>query len=294
MIFSRLIGTTTATVVGFGIAASALAQPPAKTLPAAQAPAPAPSKQLPLPMETPPTATAPASAPAPAPAPQTAPPVPSKVLPVPGKTLPAAQSAPSLPSKVIPPSSGPASATTTPPAPTAPPAPRAPLPVELLVNGSFEEGPAVNDFLALDPGSTAIVGWKVTRGQIDYIENHHWKAADGERSLDLHGSPGYGGVEQTFQTTKGQRYRVTFSLAGSPGCEFQSKSVAVSAAGKAQAFSFDSTGKTIENMGWVTNEWEFDAVADQTTLEIFTLEKTDPVAGPALDNVRVEAVPARK
>ena len=39
MIFSRLIGTT-ATVVGFGIASSAFAQTPRKTLPASAAPVP--------------------------------------------------------------------------------------------------------------------------------------------------------------------------------------------------------------------------------------------------------------
>ena len=151
----------------------------------------------------------------------------------------------------------------------------------------------MGDFLPLDEGSTDIPGWKVTRGQIDYLERH-WKAAEGDRSLDLHGSPGYGGVEQTFKTTNGQHYRVTFALAGSPGCAFPSKNVIVSAAGKSRTFSFDSTGKTTEEMGWMQKEWEFDAVAAQTTLEIRTAEDTDPVAGPALDDVRVEALPSGK
>ncbi len=51
------------------------------------------------------------------------------------------------------------------------------------------------------------------------------------------------------------------------------------------------TGKTAVNMGWVTRTWEFDAVTDETTLEFYTVEKTDPTAGPALDNVRVVAAP---
>ena len=133
----------------------------------------------------------------------------------------------------------------------------------------------------------------MTRGQVDYLESH-WQAADGKRSLDLHGSPGYGGVAQTFKTKKGQQYRVTFSLAGSPGCEVPNKKVAVSAAGKSQEFSFDSTGKTTTKMGWVTKTWDFEAVANETTLEIYTLEKTDPFTGPALDNVRVVAIPPQK
>jgi choice-of-anchor C domain-containing protein len=159
----------------------------------------------------------------------------------------------------------------------------------LLVNGSFEAGPGVDSFLPLDKGSDAIKGWRVTRGQIDYIERD-WKAADGQRSLDLHGSPGHGGIEQTFKTKKGERYRVTFSLAGNPGSEVPVKRIAVSAAGKSHEFIFDSTGKTADNMGWVTKEWEFNADAEETSLEIRTLETMDPFRGPALDNVRVVAI----
>src|SRR5437868_13034779 len=67
----------------------------------------------------------------------------------------------------------------------------------LVVNGSFEEGPDVGAWLSLDVGSTVIKGWKVTRGQIDYTGTN-WRAADGKRSIDLHGSPGFGGIEQTI------------------------------------------------------------------------------------------------
>jgi choice-of-anchor C domain-containing protein len=160
----------------------------------------------------------------------------------------------------------------------------------LIVNGSFEEGPAVYAFLPLDPGSTAIRGWKVIHGQIDYIGTH-WTHANGKRSLDLHGSPGYGGIEQTFNTTKGQRYRVSFALAGSAGAAFPPRKIGVSAAGQTAAFTFIPTGREADGMGWTPKEWEFDAVASQTTLEFYTLEQSAPVAGPALDNVRVETVP---
>src|SRR5205823_13165115 len=69
----------------------------------------------------------------------------------------------------------------------------------LLVNGSFEEGPdpGENGFLSVDVDSKEIKGWVVTRGQIDYIGSY-WQNADGKRSLDLHGSPGFGGIKQTF------------------------------------------------------------------------------------------------
>src|SRR5262245_28114717 len=79
----------------------------------------------------------------------------------------------------------------------------------LIVNGSFELGPEVDGFQPLDKDSTEIKACTVTRGQIDYIGNY-WQHSKGEHSLDLHGSPGIGGVSQTFKTTKGQKYRVSF------------------------------------------------------------------------------------
>jgi choice-of-anchor C domain-containing protein len=162
----------------------------------------------------------------------------------------------------------------------------------LIVNGGFEEGPEVGDFLPLDEGSTAIKGWTVTRGQIDYIGTEGWKAAEGKRSLDLHGSPGFGGVKQAIKTRKGQRYRITFSLAGNPDHPEKKEPVkilCVRAAGKKEAFSFDTTGKTLDNMGWVTKTWEFEAVEEETTIEFYTLETEADKWGPALDNVRVVA-----
>jgi choice-of-anchor C domain-containing protein len=157
----------------------------------------------------------------------------------------------------------------------------------LLINGSFEEGPEPGMFKPLDVGSTAIKGWTVTRGQIDYI-GAFWQAADGKRSIDLHGSPGYGGIAQTFATDKGQKYRVTFALSCTPGTG--EKKIAVRAAGKKSEFRCDGSKTTKQDMRWVTHSWEFTAVSDRTTLEIHTLETTDPEQGPALDNVSVVAV----
>jgi choice-of-anchor C domain-containing protein len=161
-------------------------------------------------------------------------------------------------------------------------------PKNLLVNGSFEDGPDPGQFTSLDDGSTDIKGWVVTRGQIDYIGTH-WQHADGKRSLDLGGSPGFGGVKQTFKTRKGQKYKVTFSLAGNPGGGVAEKKLGVKAAGKEEFFTFDTTGKSQEAMGWVTKTWEFTAEGAETTLELYDAMTDDPFAGPALDNVSVVA-----
>jgi choice-of-anchor C domain-containing protein len=165
--------------------------------------------------------------------------------------------------------------------------------VNLLLNGSFEMGPDVGDFLSLDKGSTALKGWIVTRGQIDYV-NNQWIAADGGRCIDLHGSPGYGGVQQTFKTEKGKKYKLTFMMAGNPDGAQGVKKLAASAAGKTQEFSFDVTGKTDKALGWKPMEWEFIATDDDTTLELYTLETTDPNCGPVIDNVKVVMIYERK
>ena len=82
----------------------------------------------------------------------------------------------------------------------------------LIVNGSFENGPQVGLDLRLGGGSTAISGWTVSRGGIGYIGHDFWKPADGKRSL--HVSPG--GIKQSIKTRRGQRYRISFLMAGNP------------------------------------------------------------------------------
>jgi hypothetical protein len=72
----------------------------------------------------------------------------------------------------------------------------------LIINGSFEDSPDVDGYHSLDEGSDAIKGWVVTQGQIDLIGAGHWKAAAGKKSLDLNGSPGFGGIKQSFTTQK--------------------------------------------------------------------------------------------
>ena len=156
----------------------------------------------------------------------------------------------------------------------------------MLINGSFEQGPST--FAGPYPGSTVIPGWVVIRGQIDYYPG--WQVADGSVSLDLNGSPGVGGVEQTFVTVPDQQYLVTFSLAGNPHTH-QVYTMTVAAAGQSADFSFDNTGYTEVDMGWTTKSWTFTATGTSTTLQMYSTTTATPLDGPALDNVSVQAVP---
>ena len=155
----------------------------------------------------------------------------------------------------------------------------------LLVNGSFEDGPDdIGEYKPLDKGATDIKGWKVTRGQIDLCGTF-FVAAQGSRCIDLHGSPGYGGVEQTFKTKKGTKYKVDLQLAASPGAG--ERGIWVEAATDKKKFEVQSGEGTKEKLAWTKVTWEFTAIGDQTTLEIYTTEKGDNFAGPIIDEVSV-------
>ena len=164
----------------------------------------------------------------------------------------------------------------------------------LIVNGSFEAGPEFEgSFTPLDEDSVEIRGWAVTRGQIDLQQETDGKvkAAHGKRSLDLHGSPGFGGVKQPFVTKVGQKYRVTFSMSGNPGVGHQTVQMAVRAAGKKEVFEFDMAGVTLDDLKWEKKTWEFTAVDTTTVLEFHTAmaPMANPFGGPLLDDVKVVA-----
>lgn len=158
----------------------------------------------------------------------------------------------------------------------------------LLVNGSFEQGPWVGTYLPIDSGSTAIDGWVVSRQEIDIVV--YWLAYDGDKSIDLNGSPGRGGIKQTFATNEGTMYRVTFAMAGNPEGMTPIMRMGVSAAGSSTEFSFDIAGKSITDMGWQTKTWTFVATGQTTTLEFYSLMSPTSWFGPAIDNVSVVAV----
>src|SRR5437879_8479614 len=86
-------------------------------------------------------------------------------------------------------------------------------------NGSFEIGApstcgAGDGLLA---GSSAIPGWTISVGNVDWTTACNWTASEGTHSLDLvGGNTNIGGVAQTFDTVPGATYQVSFDLAGNP------------------------------------------------------------------------------
>jgi len=162
----------------------------------------------------------------------------------------------------------------------------------LIQNGSFEFGVDCNGgpgFKTIFGGdSSSITGWTVGGHSVDYIQSY-WQASDGIRSIDLSGNAP-GSLSQSFSTTVGQTYKVSFDLAGNPdyGAN-KTVGVQVSVGVIDQSYTFFQAGNTKPNMGWTPETFTFIANNSNTTLT-FT-SKTGDAYGPELDNVKATAVP---
>ena len=162
-------------------------------------------------------------------------------------------------------------------------------------DGSFEiNGPACFTF-NIPAGSTLIPGWVVSVGNIDWVGPPpcSWVSSNGTHSLDLVGTGGVGGIQQTFDTVPGTTYQVSFDLAGNVGAPPSIKPLTVTVDGVTQNYTFDITGHTANSMGWVTKTFTFVASSTSATIN-FVSDVTSAGgslnAGAALDNVQI--VPA--
>nr|WP_315473357.1 choice-of-anchor C family protein [uncultured Rhodoferax sp.] len=158
----------------------------------------------------------------------------------------------------------------------------------LITNGSFESNGAdfSGGFTTFAQGSTALTGWTITGGSVDLI-NEYWRPSQGRFSLDLSGETD-GTIAQTFITVVGQKYVVSFDMAGNPVDNDTIKYLQVGLS-QQPIYSFNTTGQTRANMGWTTKSFVFQAVSTQSTLHFAGLQ--DSPYGVALDNISVSAVP---
>jgi choice-of-anchor C domain-containing protein len=168
----------------------------------------------------------------------------------------------------------------------------------LITNGSFEDGlyPGTTPYVTVGAGSSIIDGWTVVDGSIDWI-NTYWQASDGTKSIDLAGNYQHGLIVGTaFDTVVGQTYRVQFDMAGNPDRPYNKSLVSVSTGDifTTHAFTFEQGGNTRQNMGWVTQYFDFVATSDSAELffgDITNELNPNEAWGAALDNVRVDPVP---
>jgi choice-of-anchor C domain-containing protein len=161
-------------------------------------------------------------------------------------------------------------------------------------NGSFEGGSYVDNgfgFRQLDAPNTSIDDWSVDAGSVDWISGY-WPAPDGSKSIDMSGSDA-GTLSQTFGTTIGNTYTVTFLLSGNPAGLPVVKTLDVSATGAPSGtYSHDTTGSDLGSMVWTPETYSFLATSASTTLSF--ISTTSGAYGPAIDNVAVtEMMPTK-
>lgn len=158
---------------------------------------------------------------------------------------------------------------------------------DIVANGGFETSSCVSDpnYVTVTPNG-CISSWIVQPDSVDYIKGY-WTPQAGSYSIDLSGSSS-GSISQALTTVVGQRYALSFWVAGNPDQQgVQTGSVSVG--GAATPFSFDTTGWSRSNMGWTQHNLSFVATTNSTILTFAST--TGGAYGPALDSVSVNAVP---
>lgn len=160
----------------------------------------------------------------------------------------------------------------------------------LVTNPSFEATPApAGGFATYQTGQT-FGGWGVAAGSVDLIGNGYWQAADGVQSLDLDGnSPG--AISQTLATQVGQRYDLSFAMAGNLAGGAAIKTLNVLWGGTSVGtFSFDVTGHSFASMGYETMFLRgLVATGASTQLTFQSVDAGSSATGPVLDAISVVA-----
>jgi choice-of-anchor C domain-containing protein len=160
----------------------------------------------------------------------------------------------------------------------------------LITNGSFELGTTSGAFSTASAGSTDITGWTVDSGSVDYISSY-WAASDGVRSIDIAGSA-IGVLSQSFATTAGKSYLVSFDLSSNPDLSAPRDLLVSIDGGAPIVFTHPgSTGSDAAGMNWTAQSFSFLAGGPSTMITFTTNGTAQNVFGPALDNVSAVAVP---
>lgn len=170
----------------------------------------------------------------------------------------------------------------------------------VIKNGSFENGvnPPTSDlrtlFTTRSNYNRDIKYWVVKpphndeMGSIDW--NWRFEATDGKRTVDLDGEFSTGAIRQEIcNLVVGHRYRIKFDLAGNPEGPPTVKRLRVDVDGRQFYFYFDTTGRTPENMGWITKSITFMYSGKDAHITFTSREPNDGSSawGPFLDNVRI-------
>jgi len=166
-------------------------------------------------------------------------------------------------------------------------------PVELIVNGDFELPVVAPDrYLYVGEGSGLIAGWTVYSGTVDVVSDVCGCGLpyEGQQWLDLVGA-GSGGIEQSFTTSVGQSYELSFWYANHPSATFTPRGlVTVTGNDTLLDAEIQHFGSTRSDMSYQHFSDSFVADSSSTTLRFRSLHGGS--YGIALDSVSVTPEPS--
>lgn len=157
----------------------------------------------------------------------------------------------------------------------------------LITNGGFESSSFSGSYTTFAAGSADLTGWTIGQNSVDLI-NTYWVPASGNYSLDLSGNAD-GTISQAFATVVGQKYSVSFDMAGNPDDPSDPTKVMQVGLGGQPLYEFNTQGHSRNNMGWTTQSFSFIASSVSSTLHFASMQES--AYGVALDNISVTAVP---
>ena len=173
--------------------------------------------------------------------------------------------------------------------------------------GSFEN-PGIGDdarWLNIVAGDPGIDDWTVRLGSVDLVRDTYWETPDGSYSIDVNGNELGGIATQISDLVVGQWYQVTFAMAGNPTgnrirrldidpVKYLQAHVGLSIGDPGRLrfdYTFDTSDKTLDDMGWVDVGFSFQATATEMLMGFTSRGETASRYGAAVDNVRISEVP---
>jgi len=180
----------------------------------------------------------------------------------------------------------------------------------LVTNGGFET-PRGNNNWGSNPSTwyanQTFDGWTVTQGSIDFVTAGvspmgAGTSYEGVQHVDLNGSPGVGGIRQDITIGAAGIYRLSFAMSGNTGADSDSPRIMqVQLSGGAsvllnQTFTWSRADHPTHDYytapSWVLHQVDISVPsAGVYTLSFTSLTTTNDIAGPAIDDVRLQLVP---
>ena len=144
--------------------------------------------------------------------------------------------------------------------------------------------------------STTIAGWTVmgTGSSVGWVLNNDWTpAAANQESIVFNGATSTG-IGQSFATTPGTEYVVTFYISGYPASTATDEGEVTAGSSQAETFTYSpittgSNKNSATNMNWQLESYTFTAGTGSTTLLSFnTMQAGGPASGLVIGDVDVE------